>query len=236
MKKEGKKQRVTALILSGGKGARMKNATVPKQFIKVCGKELFLYAVDTYERMREIDDICLVVNAEYQKDYIRILKKKTYRKISCLVGGGVLRQYSVKNGIDAIKHNGWVVLQNGVNPNTSVDLIKKCIRAAKETGASTAFVPASHTVFIRKGERLGHILPRGILGYVNDPQVYALRSIRKALMKMDLYAQRDIPTLELMEKIKQPVALIESDRNNVKVTIERDLKTVEFLLKTKPRI
>jgi 2-C-methyl-D-erythritol 4-phosphate cytidylyltransferase len=225
----GQYDKVTAVILTGGEGQRFKESNLPKQFIEICGKPLFLYALNTYEKIDEIDDICLVINRKYANKYEEILSKYSSRKHILRVYGGVYRQESVQSALNVIKHNGLVAIQNGVNPLTSMAVIKGCIKSAHLHGAVTAYLPAGHTVFARSDQYLDRILDRDQLGYTCDPQVYRVDLIRAAISRAQS-AGKDIPTVTLMRQMGHEVRLVPSDESNIKLTTSADIAILEYLL------
>lgn len=226
------KSKVTAVLLTGGEGRRVKDANVPKQFIEICGLPLFIHSLQTYDNIEEVDEIYLVINQNYKHTYEEILTRYTFKKLKRLVPGGTYRQVSVSNALDLIFHDGLAIIQNGVNPMTPAHLIKDCIKAANEMGAVTAYVPASHTVFELRGQRVEHVLDRKTLGYTCDPQVYRIDLIKKAI----LYAKEtmeDIPTIEAVKRMGLPVGIVRSDDENMKLTTNSDVSIINALLTNK---
>jgi 2-C-methyl-D-erythritol 4-phosphate cytidylyltransferase len=228
MTKTGK---VSAIILTGGTGSRVKGASVPKQFISIAGKPLFIHVLENYENLKEVDNVCLVINQNYRNLYEKILRKYSFKKITHIVDGGKQRQESVRNGVLALPDADYIVMHNSSEPLASTDLIRKCILTAKDKGAAVAFEPAIHTVFIKDKNRIKCSLQRESLGYTCAPMVIKGDVLRKALQRLDMKVGRQIPMIELMERNGQPVFLVESHPDNIKFTFDRDLKTIEYILK-----
>ena len=44
-----------ALIFAGGIGKRMNNNGIPKQFLKLYGKEIIIYTLEVFEKNENID-------------------------------------------------------------------------------------------------------------------------------------------------------------------------------------
>jgi 2-C-methyl-D-erythritol 4-phosphate cytidylyltransferase len=226
------KYKVTAVLLTGGEGRRFKDAELPKQFIEICGNPLFIYSIDTYESIAEVDEICLVINNDYKHIYENLLRRYSFNKLGPLVKGGLFRQQSVRNALELITHDGLVVIQNGVNPMTPAHLIKGCIREAYMTGAATAYVPASHTVFEMNDQTVQHVLDRNVLGYTCDPQAYRVDVIKKALLRSK-DENKDIPTVDLVKRIGHPVGIVRSDETNIKLTTNADLSIIRNLIESR---
>lgn len=228
MRKTGK---VSAIILTGGVGSRVKYHAVPKQFITIAGKPIFIHVLEKYEALKEVDKICLVINQDYRSLYERILRKYSFKKLSYIVNGDRLRQGSLKNGVLALADADYIVIHNGSEPLASADLIKRCILLAQDKGAAIAFEPASNTVFVRDNNKIKRVLQRESLGYTCAPMVIKGDVLRKALQRLDRQTGRQIPVIELMERNHQPVFLVESHPDNIKFTFDRDFKTIEYILK-----
>jgi 2-C-methyl-D-erythritol 4-phosphate cytidylyltransferase len=230
-----KKKNIYAVILTGGSGRRFTNSSefsLPKQFYKLLNKPLFIHSIEKYVKLKTINSVYLVINPEHEKLYDKILKKyNLFYKIS-KVYGGVTRLKSIINALDAIDSPGIVVLQNGSFPATSPDLIKKCIKLALSNKAVSAYMPPFYTTFEIGENRIKTPLDRKKLGFTCDPQVFEINTIKKALayaVKHKIYD--NTPTVELVTKINQPVFLVKSSHENMKVTIEADIKALEFILK-----
>lgn len=218
------------IILSGGEGSRLQKYGVPKQFIEVAGIPLFVHCMNIYESLDEVDEIILVINENFAGVYAQILEKYHFTKLSFLVPGGKLRHVSLKNGLAKVKHNGIVIIHNGVNPTTSVNLIRQCIELAFESGAVSAYVPAFHTVFENNNGQIETVLDRKRLGYTCDPQAFQFAILEDAL-SIDLQAtQKDVPVIDLVRRLGHNIQLVLSDETNLKVSTEIDLFTTEIIL------
>ncbi|MGB5444551.1 MAG: NAD-dependent epimerase/dehydratase family protein [Psychromonas sp.] len=229
-----KNRKVTAVILTGGSGSRVTESKEPKQFLQIAGQPLFTHALLTYSAMQEVDEICLVVNQKFLPKYKEILSDYDIKKLKYIVPGGKYRHESIRNALKEINQNGIVILHNGASPTTSPELICRCIESAKVKGAVSAFVSASHTVFIKDNQQIRNVLEREKTGYTCDPQVFHSELLAKAIQfseKLDY--GRDMPMVELVNCLGNPVHLEESSRDNLKVTTSSDIKAIEYVLQKK---
>lgn len=221
---------VSAIILSGGEGARLRQYGIPKQFIEVAGIPLFIHCMTTYESLDEIDEIVLVINEKFAERYEKVLEQHHFKKLSALVPGGKFRHVSIQNGLAKVKHNGVVVIQNGVNPTTPENIIKQYIETAWQHGAVSAYVPAFHTVFEGDNGEIEKVLERKRLGYTCDPQAFRVGVLQEALSSGLQDAHNDLPTIDLVRRLGRIVKLVASDEANLKVSTEIDLFTTEIIL------
>jgi len=221
--------KVTAIILSGGNGFRLKNS-VPKQFLEINGTSLFIHSLQTYQSLEEVHEIILIINEKYISNYEKILKKNYFGKLKQIVPGNKLRHLSIQNGLDHIKHNGLVVIQNGVNPTTPSFTIQQCISASWQYGVATAYIPAFHTVFEYSNGGIDIVLNRSKIGYTCDPLAARVDILKAALNSAENDIDNDLAPLDLIKKLGHPIKLILSDEKNVKVTTELDLCTMKTIL------
>ena len=229
------KKKVSAFILTGGSGVRVAATSrnkLPKQFIKIAGKPVFIHCIEIYLGLKEVDRIYLVINQKYEKKYDALLKKYRIPGKVIKVPGGATRLFSVMNAMDRIPdESGLVILQSGDCATTPRDVIKKCIKLARGKKAVSAYIPAFYTTFLYKKNILKRPLERNEIGYTCDPQVYDVPVLRKALEYARKRGIKDKPTVELVTAIKRHVFLVESPKDNMKITTESDIKAVESILK-----
>ena len=90
--------KLTAIVLSAGKGLRM-GGTTPKQYMDLCGRPVLAYSLLAFENSL-VDEI-VVVCGKGDEDYVRkeILEKYYIKKAVKIVPGGKERYDSVYNGL-----------------------------------------------------------------------------------------------------------------------------------------
>lgn len=229
------KRKVVAVILTGGEGKRFATSAkvnLPKQFFQVHEKPLFIHCILKYSKIKEIDDIFLVINSKWRKEYEHELKKHNINNVM-LVNGGQTRLLSIISAMNEIKENPIIILHNGVNPSTSLKLIKKCIKTAYLKKAVTAYIPSFFTnILINQNEVLDTI-ERKKIGYTTDPQVYLFNVLKAGVDLALKNGLTDKPTVQLVKNTGQRVYIVKSDEENVKVTLKHDIKVVEAVLNPK---
>ena len=55
----------TALILAAGVGQRMRNAGMPKQFLKIMGKLVIIYTLEKFDECEDIDNVVIACHGGY---------------------------------------------------------------------------------------------------------------------------------------------------------------------------
>jgi len=95
------------VLLAGGKGKRMQS-TIPKQFLSLLGKPVFLRSLDIFKLINKniISSIVIVLDESYRNEYQYLLQEDS--RISW-ANPGKERQDSVYNGIQAIPDSCSIV-------------------------------------------------------------------------------------------------------------------------------
>lgn len=225
--------KVTAVIVAGGKGSRMKEKT-RKQYLILDGSPVLVHTLRIFNRLDEIDTICLVVpGADIDYCHSLIPQLSDMQKKIDLIPGGNERQDSVYNGIRGIKDkSGIVVIHDGVRPFVSPDHILECIREAGKSGACILGVPASDT--LKKVDAIGNIngtVQRDSIWLAQTPQAFTYSLIMKAheLAREDGFYGTD--DASLVEYIGHPVKMVTGSKYNIKITTREDLLVAESIFK-----
>jgi hypothetical protein len=97
---------VAVILLAGGKGTRMKSV-VPKQFLPLLGKPVFLRSLDIFRAMEGIvSNIIIVLDESFREEYNHILAEDSR---ICWADPGIERQGSVFNGLNKVPNECSIV-------------------------------------------------------------------------------------------------------------------------------
>lgn len=216
-----------AVILAGGRGERMGGE---KQFLDLAGKPLVLWSVETFLASGLFEETVLVLSPERIKnDGDRFLAMGLK-----LAPAGATRMDSLRSGLAAVSPRAALVaVHDGARPLVTAELIKSCLAAAAEHGASVPAVPLKDTVKRSdpEGEFVSATLPRAELAAVQTPQCYRRDALDALLKAADGGDYTD--ESQLLERAGLPVRLVRSDHSNIKVTTPEDLLIAEALMKGK---
>ena len=134
---------VYALILAAGNGSRMK-INKKKQFIKIYNKPLFIYSVDKFLKIKNVDKIYINFNKDdenikeilkFKIDYKKYIDKN---KIVLIFNGGKERYNSVYNALNyiyddnKINVNDKILIHDSARPNFSIEDTKKLLNLLKK--------------------------------------------------------------------------------------------------------
>ena len=212
-----------ALIVSGGKGTRI-SSDIPKQFIKINGKEMICHTIEKFELDALIDEIVIVTLKDYVKQMQYLVDVYNYTKVKQIVVGGETRQESVRNGLNATNYffNDIIAIHDGDRPMVSEDLIDKTIVAANNIGACTPALPIK-AGFPQGTSGAGRKTTIDKIEYnIQTPQAFSYMEIKDAHNRLKDKSFSD--DVSLFEELNKPVKIIEGEFENIKITTDADLK------------
>lgn len=217
--------KVSAIILSAGKGRRMKT-NVSKQYIEVDGKPLIYYALQAFENSN-VDEVILVASQE-DIEYVRIdiVKKYGLKKVKKIVAGGRERYDSVINGLEEIEGNGKVLIHDGARPLIKVAHINNIIDRVMKCSACVAAMPVKDTIKIADENGYVSSTPdRKYVWQIQTPQAFDVPLIKEAYQKMKAAGDESITddAMAVEKYTGERIKLLETDYENIKITTSEDL-------------
>jgi 2-C-methyl-D-erythritol 4-phosphate cytidylyltransferase len=227
---------ITAILLAAGQGLRLKGTVTPKQFLRIQGKKLYQFTLDTFVKHKKIDQVILVVNekamAEVQDDIKPWAKKKI---IHVIVGGKTRQESSYQGLLYAQLHSkpDYVLIHDVARPLVTSILIDQLVGGLKNYAAITLGRHVNDSLFVVDEEATLHnYVSKKDIYLTQSPQAFQFQSILVAheharLLKIKT-ASDDASLLTLIEK---KVHVIPGSRMNFKIVNEDDLSLLKALLK-----
>lgn len=220
-----------AIIPAAGKGLRSGLAT-PKQYLKVNGKEIIVYTLQTFQKNKLINKIIIAAETEYFSLLIKLVKKYKLSKVKLIVEGGSTRQQSVYNAVlssDA-NDNDLLVVHDAARALIPNDILKNAIISAKKNGNALVCIKAKDTL-IKGKKTVDKYLNRDEVYYVQTPQIFKYRDLQIALSKAD--KEKFIGTDEsmLVKRLGKKVHIVEGSVFNFKITTKEDVDMFRRLIK-----
>jgi 2-C-methyl-D-erythritol 4-phosphate cytidylyltransferase len=215
--------RTSAIVLAGGKGSRCTGSLVPKQFLQLRGKAILAYVLETYQALAQIDDITLVINPLYEQLYYDILDTYRLFKVRRVVPGGVTRQASSAAGLAATPSCEIVVVQDGVRPFTTPQVIVEAVEVARRVGAANVVVRTLDTIVECQDGLIRSIPERTHLYNGQAPQAFRYEVLVEA--HRDAAAQgltEATDDAQLVLRIGGQVGIVEGSYTNFKITTYED--------------
>lgn len=223
---------VSALVVAAGRGQRL-HGPVPKQFLELEGKPILYYTLRRFEDCAQVDRVLIVAPEDWLLFVAQeILDRYGLRKVDKVIPGGKERQDSVFAGLKALEGDPEiVVIHDGVRPFVSAGLIGKVIEAARQTGAAIVAARPKDTIKRGDGRQAVETYRRDTLWAAQTPQAFRYGLIlraHQAAARDKFYSTDDAA---LVERLGHPVAVVEGDEGNLKITTEADLIWAEALIR-----
>ena len=200
---------------------------LPKQFLPVGGKPILMRTMEAFHAYSPDIQIIVVLPHSQQDFWAELCAKHHFVLPHRVADGGETRFHSVKNGLEWVSEPALVGVHDGVRPFVSREVIARCYR---EAAMRKAVIPIVDIV-----ETVRHLVPgssvtvnRNDYKLVQTPQVFDASLLKEA------YRQSYVPGFtddaSVVEAMGQPVALVEGNRENIKITTPFDLKIASALL------
>jgi len=218
---------VYAVIVMAGKGART-NSDVPKQFIKIDDKEMFLYSLLTFASVEQVDNIVLVVPDGYLDFVFDIVKKHDIYKVSDIVTGGKTRQDSVRNALNSVTANDEdiVLIHDAARMFVSKEIIEENIKVARENGNAVTAIDAVDSLFDLNENTY---INREDIKYIQTPQTFGFNKIKELHNRFKTFEVTDDATL--FRKNGDKLFFVNGSKFNFKVTTSEDIELAKRMLK-----
>ena len=220
-----------AIIVAGGKGLRM-GGDVPKQFLPVGGEPVLMRTLKVFHEADKDMDLILVLPKDQQEYWQRLCDEYEFSVPYRLATGGETRFHSVQNGLALVPDDaeGVVGVHDGVRPFVTVEVIRRCYDAAWEHGAVVPVIPVVETVrqLLPEGDSL--TVDRNLYRLVQTPQTFRIPLFKEAMRQP--YQPGFTDDASVVEHLGHRVALVEGNRENIKLTTPSDIQYAEFLTLT----
>lgn len=218
-----------AIIPAGGKGLRSGLAT-PKQYLKVDGKEIIVYTLQTFQKNKLINKIIIAAEPEYFSLLIKLVKKYKLFKVALIVEGGNTRQQSVYNAVlsSEADDNDLLVVHDAARALIPNDILTKSILSANKNGNALVCIKAKDTLI--KGKKfVDEYLNRDEVYYVQTPQIFKYKELYNALIKAEKENFVGTDESMLIKKIGKKVNIVEGSVFNFKITTKEDIELFKKL-------
>jgi len=221
---------IFAVIPAGGKGIRS-GFNLPKQYLKVNGKELIAYTLEVFQNNRSVDDITVSADPYYFDLLMDIKKKYSITKLNRFIEGGLERQDSVYNAVKSLPASpeDLVIVHDAARPLLPEKVLALAIATAKEKENAVVCIKAKDTL-IRGDAVVEKYLDRDCVFYVQTPQIFNYSILIKAFAKA--YKDNFYGTDEsmLVKRLRKKINITEGSVYNFKVTSHEDLDILTKLV------
>jgi ribitol-5-phosphate 2-dehydrogenase (NADP+) / D-ribitol-5-phosphate cytidylyltransferase len=228
-----KYKNVRAILLMGGSGDRF-GSSRPKQFHFVAGKKLYLYVLEKFIDSVCFDEILLVAPSMWIQDVQEDVKKYKNAPPIRILAGGMTRQESSYLGVMACPTTTEiVVIHDAVRPFLTDRIIEENILKARDTGAADTCIASADTlVYAPDGDFIQNIPVRAHFLRGQTPQSFNYKYIYEAHLHAQTKKFEGISDdCRLVREMGRPVAVVQGDESNIKITTPLDLLLAEQILR-----
>lgn len=221
---------VIALVLSGGTGSRL-GADIPKQYLRVQGRPVLLYCMETLHESPVIDAVQIVAAQEWQEEIGSWLEAyglaEKFRGFSL---PGENRQLSIYNGLTDIRRyaqdDDLVLIHDAARPLLSPELIEDCTEAIEDYEGVLPVLPMKDTVYFSEdGRQITSLLDRQAVFAGQAPELFRLETYYQAnerLLPEEIL--RINGSTEPAVLAGMQIAMVPGDERNFKITTPADLE------------
>lgn len=228
--------KISVIVVAAGKGSRF-GGSEKKVLAKIDGRPMFLRSLEHFINRDDVIQTLLVIAPEDEED----LKQKFGANLGFLgvqsVLGGATRTDSVANALSKVREDAdLVAVHDAARPCVSTAMIDAVFEEAGKTGAAILAAPLRGTIK-RAGESrvIDATVPREGLWEAQTPQVFKRHVIIDAYGRRAEVAEPVTDDAQLVEATGHPVAIVESDFSNLKITTRGDITLAAAIIKTRPR-
>jgi len=215
-----------ALIVAAGSGERL-GMEGPKALVELAGRTLLQWSVDALRAVPAIEQIVVALPAGADAP-----------AGTSGVRGGRVRSESVRLALAAAGPGDPVLIHDAARPLLTGELAQATIGAleADETldGAIAAVAMTDTVKRVTSDGFVIETLDRDELWGVQTPQVFRRAALERALDVPDEVLAQATDDAWLIERAGGRVGVVESTRENLKVTTPHDLMVAEMLLASRP--
>src|SRR3954463_4315799 len=205
-----------ALVVAAGRGERL-GYPGPKAFVMCGGRPMLEWSIDALKAVPEIGHVVVALPAGVEAP----------AGTSGVVGGQE-RSDSVRAALHHTLAGDPVLVHDAARPLLTPEIVRACL-AGLDAGADAAIAAARVTDTIKAGRdadpfTVDRTLDRSRLWAIQTPQVFRRDVLERALAQPEERVGAATDDAALVEGLGGAVRLVESPRDNLKVTTPDDLR------------
>jgi 2-C-methyl-D-erythritol 4-phosphate cytidylyltransferase/2-C-methyl-D-erythritol 2,4-cyclodiphosphate synthase len=226
--------KAAVIIAAAGSGSRMAT-TEPKQFLELAGKPVLVHTALAFLQTSAISCVVLVIPESHREHVSFLITQYQLNNYSAqvkIVNGGLTRQESVANGLQALPGDIEVVLvHDGARPLVNEEIIQNCLESAAVNGAAIAAIPVKDTLKAVVDQQITGTVDRHGLWQAQTPQAARVELLKNALAVAAADGFTGTDEASILERTGCLVEVVEGSERNIKITRPEDLVLAEKLLR-----
>ena len=185
---------------------------IPKQFLPVAGKPILMRTIERFHEYDPALNIILVLPESQQAYWHQLCEEHHFDIKHQIANGGDTRLQS----------------SDGVRPFVSKEVIEECFETAREEYAAIPVYAVTDTLRYIDQHGGGKNVLRSDYRVVQTPQTFDIGLAKQAFNQE--YKEQFTDDASVVESLGCQVAMVEGNRENIKITTPFDIKVAEALL------
>lgn len=229
---------VYAEILAGGKGTRMGNTDMPKQFLMLGTKPIIIHTVEQFMINTNISKIIVCCPKDWITYMNDLLDKFIPNSNIEVVEGGKTRNETIMNGCKFIEEkyglndDDIIMTHDAVRPFVTQRIIDDNISALSDSIAVDTVIEATDTIVESiDGENISNIPDRKFMYQGQTPQSFNIKELIGVYGSLK-EEEKEILTdaCKMFSLKKKKVKIVKGETYNIKITNIHDLKIANAIL------
>ncbi|HHP9971671.1 TPA: IspD/TarI family cytidylyltransferase [Listeria monocytogenes] len=229
---------IYAEILAGGKGTRMGNVNMPKQYLPLKGKPIIVHTIEKFILNDRFEKIIIATPKDWINHTQDIIKKYIFDSRVIVIEGGTDRNETIMNGIRYVEkefglnEDDIIVTHDAVRPFITHRIIEENIDMALEFGSVDTVIPAVDTIVESTNHDFITDIPvRGNIYQGQTPQSFNMKTIQKHYNNLtDDEKQILTDACKICLLVGEKVKLVNGGISNIKITTPYDLKVANAIV------
>jgi 2-C-methyl-D-erythritol 4-phosphate cytidylyltransferase len=223
--------KTVAIIPAGGRGSRT-GLDIPKQYVKIAGKEIILYSLLRFQKNKLVDEIIVSAEPVYFKLLEKLKKKYSLSKLKKIVEGGRERQDSVYSALSSIEPGGkkLIIVHDAARPLLPDQILTSAISTARKMGNAVVAIKARDTL-LNTVENEQKYIERQDVYYIQTPQIFTYELLKRAMDEAFSAGIKGTDESVLVSRTGQIINIVPGSLFNLKITTNEDLDFFRKIIK-----
>ena len=229
---------IYAEILAGGKGTRMGNTDMPKQFLMLGSKPIVIHTIEQFLINSNISKIIVCCPKDWITYMNDLLDKYIPNSGVEVVEGGSTRNETIINGCKFIEEkyglndDDIIITHDSVRPFVTQRIIDDNVEAMKKYAAVDTVIEATDTIVESKdGKIISDVPNRKFMYQGQTPQSFNIKELMSTYSSLTEEEKEILTDACKMFSIKgKDVNIVNGETFNIKITNIYDLKIANAIL------
>ena len=227
---------IAILIVAAGRGSRA-GAGLPKQYRQLGDRCLLAHTLSSLCAAMPNASLCVVIHPDDKHHYLQCISEISAEERSRLqapVFGGVSRQESVRNGLEALARDqapDFVLIHDAARPFVDQALVNSALVGARQFGAAIPGLAVTDTIKqVTRDDMIVATPDRADLRAVQTPQAFSFSLILSAHRLAAKDARDYTDDSMVLEATGHEIFVFPGDTSNFKITTSEDFARAMALL------